>query len=70
MVVAYDFVLELKKAVQDNFGVYLHFHDSCGGQSFSIEEDSEELRGFITDFFAARGINIKFTVDGLSFYTV
>lgn len=26
---------ELKRAVLDNFGVTLHFHDGCGGQYFS-----------------------------------
>lgn len=63
-------IAELKKQAAERFSAEIHAHDSCGGQSFSIEEDSEELRGFITEFFAARGINIKFTVDGLSFYTV
>lgn len=63
-------IAELKKQAAERFSAEIHAHDSCGGQSFSVSADSGELRGFIEDFFGARGINVKFTADGLSFYTV
>ena len=63
-------IAQLKRQAKERFSVEIHVHDSCGGQSFSTDEDNEALRIFIGEFFAERGIKIKFTVDGLSFYTV
>ena len=70
MVVAYDFVLELKKAVQDNFGVYLHFHDSCGGQYFELEETNGDIKAFITAYLKERSIGVEFRENGLIFTLV
>ncbi len=63
-------IAELKKQAKERFSAEIHAHDSCGGQSFSVDADSEELRRFIMEFLSARGINVKFTADGQSFYTV
>lgn len=63
-------IAELKRQAAERFSAEIHAHDGCGGQSFSVEADSAGLRGFIEDFFAARGITVKFTMDGLGFYTV
>ena len=38
---------ELKKAILDNFGVTLHFHDGCGGQYFTLDERNDEIKRFI-----------------------
>lgn len=38
---------ELKRAVLDNFGVTLHFHDGCGGQYFTLDERNDEIKRFI-----------------------
>ncbi len=67
MVVAYDFVLELKKAVQDSFGVYLHFHDGCGGQYFELEDTSDDIKAFITAYLKERSIGVEFQESGLIF---
>ena len=67
MTVAYDFVLELKKAVKDFSGVYLHFHDGCGGQYFELEDTSEELRKFIADYLGEKNIGVDFREDNLIF---
>ncbi len=63
-------IAQLKQQAKERFSAEIHVHDSCGGQSFSTDGDNEALRVFIGEFFAARGIKIKFTVDGQSFYTV
>lgn len=60
----------LKKEAEEKFSAAVHFHDSCGGQSFSLSKTSEELREYITAFFKERSVTIKFTPDGLQFYTV
>lgn len=60
-------VTELKAAVRSRFGTELHFHDCCGGQSFSVDKTDKEMRKFIADFFAAKKLNITFSDNGLQF---
>lgn len=38
---------ELKRAILDNFGVTLHFHDGCGGQYFTLDERNDEIKGLL-----------------------
>lgn len=33
---SYSQVLEFKRILDEKFGVYLHFHDACGGQYFHL----------------------------------
>ena len=39
---SYSQVLEFKRILDEKFGVYLHFHDACGGQYFSFDEAEED----------------------------
>lgn len=61
-----DEVLALRKAVQDQFGVYVHMHDACGAQSFSIGEGemTPELRRFLEGYFAKRRETVAISGDG------
>ena len=46
---------ELKRAILDNFGVTLHFHDGCGGQYFTLDERNDEIKRFIESYFDKKG---------------
>lgn len=39
----YAEVLELKKACAEHFPDHVHFHDGCGGQYFSLDEENDAL---------------------------
>lgn len=67
MVLSFDFVKELKKALQENFSVYLHFHDGCGGQSFSLEQTSDDIKSFIHDYLKKHNLTAVFADDNLWF---
>lgn len=61
---------ELKKQVAKRFSTELHYRDSCGGQNFSMTSSSPELHEYLTQYFGGRGISLKFSADGLRFYTM
>ncbi len=60
-------VLELKKVVQEKYNIYVHFHDACGGQYFSMEETKDGVQQFIKEFFSVKKLLPVFTDDGLTF---
>lgn len=61
-----DQVLALKKAVQDKLGVYVHMHDTCGAQTFSVEKSAmtPELRSFLETYFQKLGSTVQISDDG------
>lgn len=63
----YAEVLELKKACAEHFPDHVHFHDGCGGQYFSLDEENDALCGFIAGYFAERGLTAEFTGGGTVF---
>ena len=60
-------IAELKKAVAERFSVNIHFCDSCGGQSFSVKNPTEEIKAFIASFFAAKKLKVVFSENGENF---
>ena len=60
-------VSKLKEAADKKFSAYVHFHDRCGGQFFSLEEENEEVKKFVEEYFAAQDIRAIFSEDGLTF---
>ena len=70
MVISTIEIARLKKELAEKFSAELHSHDSCGGQSFSIDNGGEDITKYITEFFAELGAKIKFTPDGKEIYTV
>ena len=54
---------ELKRAILDNFGVTLHFHDGCGGQYFTLDE----IKRFIESYFDKKGMTVTFIARGTQF---
>ena len=60
----------LKKRVAEQFSTELHYHGSCGGQNFSVDSSSAELRSFLEEYFGEKGLSLSFSIDGLRFYAI
>ncbi len=60
-------VLELKKIAEEKYGVYIHFHDACGGMSLSIDEKNDDVRKLIEDYCAQKQVRLKISADGTGF---
>lgn len=60
----------LKKQVAEQFSAELHYHGSCGGQNFSVDPSSTELRHFLEEYFGEKGLALSFSADGLRFYAI
>jgi hypothetical protein len=67
MIFSLSDVSELKKEVAERFSATVHFCDSCGGQSFIIKEPTDELKAFITEFFAEKHLKVVFSKNGEHF---
>ena len=64
---SYSQVLEFKRILDEKFGVYLHFHDACGGQYFSFDEaEKDEVYQFLTSYFANIGGKINIADNKIS----
>ena len=59
---------ELKKKAAERFSVSIHFHDCCGGQYFTVDKLTEELKEFITAFFAEKNLRVSFSENGEHFF--
>lgn len=70
MIISTIEIAQLKKELSDKFSAELHSHDSCGGQSFSLDKGGEDIKEYVSAFFAERGVKIKFTPDNKQFYTL
>lgn len=69
MILSLTDVTTLKKAFADKFSAQIHFCDSCGGQSFKVENPTDEKQEFITAFFADKNAKVYFSEDG-EYFTV
>ena len=63
----YSEVLKLKAACAERFPDHVHFHDGCGGQYFSLDEENGALRDLICEYFSAVGLRAEFSEDGKIF---
>lgn len=63
----YSEVLELKRACAEHFPDHVHFHDGCGGQYFSLDEQNDALCEFIDGYFSERGLVVEFLSGGTVF---
>lgn len=61
-----DEVIEMRDLVQERFGVRVHMHDACGGQSFSVapQDMTPELRSYLAGYFDACGLKVSIGDDG------
>ncbi len=66
-VLGYSEVMEWKRIAEERFSAKLHFHDACGGQSFSLEKPNQALKAFLTSYCADRNLHVVFSEDGLRF---
>lgn len=61
-------VIEFRKSVEAQFGLTLHFHDSCSGQYFSSDELlNDELKEYITDYFEKKSLIVTFSEEQNTF---
>lgn len=58
-------IIDLKKQVKEHFGVEVHAHDACGGQSFDVAEMTPALKKFLTGYLKTKGLTPTFSdMDG------
>ena len=67
MILSFDDVRELKREVAEKFSVPVHFHDGCGGQSFTLEAPDPDLITCITRYCTERNRRAVFIGDGTRF---
>lgn len=59
--------IELKKTIKSQFDIDIHFHDSCAGQYFELEDTNDMITEFITNYFLEKNIGILFNDKKNSF---
>lgn len=64
MILTFNDVAVLKNILEKRFSSRLHFHDCCGGQYFTVEELSDELKAFLTNYFSERNLKVNFSENG------
>lgn len=67
MILSISDAAQLKKEINEQLSVSIHFHDGCGGQYFTIDETSEAVVRQITEFLLEKDLNAVFSEDGLQF---
>lgn len=60
-------VIELKNAVLEKTASQVHFHDGCGGQYFTVDGLTGELKAFLCEYFSKRKLKVRFSESGDSF---
>jgi hypothetical protein len=60
-------VSEFKKYLMEANETVLHFHDTCGGQSFSLSKTSPETISSIQEYLSPKGYTAIFASDNMSF---
>lgn len=69
MIIDFTTAAELKREAAERFSARIHFHDGCGGQYFTVEAPTEELKAFITEFLASKNMRPVFSENG-EFFSV
>ncbi|MBQ8163030.1 MAG: hypothetical protein IJZ93_01510 [Clostridia bacterium] len=67
MILSFSDITEFKKAIDQRFSIKIHFHDCCGGQHFTVDEMTEELKEYIASYFAERKLKVRFSEDSKHF---
>jgi hypothetical protein len=68
MVLSMQTIIEMKKELDESFGLYLHVRDACAGQSFRFEAaPDEQALGWICDYVAKLGGSAHFYDGGKQF---
>lgn len=62
----YDEVLKLKRHMDESLSVYVHFHDACAGQYFSLDEPNEAAKAELERYFSKLNKKVSFS-DELRF---
>ena len=67
MILSISDAAQLKKEINQQLSVSIHFHDGCSGQYFTIDETSEDTIRKITDFLSEKNLSAVFSEDGSQF---
>ena len=67
MILSISDVADLKKAIAEKFSLQIHFHDGCGGQYFTIDELTDDMKAFLIEYFSKRKLKVHFSESGDSF---
>ena len=67
MILTLNDVAMLKKALENRFSARIHFHDGCGGQYFTVDGLTGELKAFLCEYFSKRKLKVRFSESGDSF---
>ena len=67
MILSISDVVELKRAITEKFSSQIHFHDGCGGQYFSVDELTDDMKAFLIEYFSERKLKVCFSESGDSF---
>ena len=70
MILSISDVVELKRAITEKFSSQIHFHDGCGGQYFTADELTEEMKAFLIEYFFVRKLKVHFSESGDIFTVV
>ena len=61
-------VSEFKSSIEKQFGIKIHFHDSCGGQYFSSGTTISDMKDYILAYMKEKGLRAEFSDDMHSFF--
>ena len=67
MILSISDAVELKRAITEKFSLQIHFHDGCGGQYFTVDELTDEMKAFLIEYFSERKLKMHFSESGDSF---
>ena len=68
MTLDFSTVTALKKAVFEQFGTELHFHDSCGGGTYlSIDEPNAQINSYLQDYCKKNHKILRISANGKNF---
>lgn len=62
-----DLVAEIKRLVNQKYGVNLHYHDTCGGgMYFSLDVKNDDISAFVLNYFAQKKLHATVSENGLN----
>lgn len=67
MLLDWNEIIALKEFMAEHKAGYVHVHDTCGGQYFTLDAVDDYTENLIKKYFAEKNIETIFTNDRLCF---
>lgn len=62
MILTIENILELKKELNERFGIYLHMHDACGAQYFSFDSAvDDDVADYVSNYASKHKCTVIFS---------